>query len=318
MSNIMVKCDDQKLMITEAPQIASGGIEENKLIIDFVGSLWDNYTKTAIFYQDPNNVYYALLDDNDTCVVPREATASKGNRYFGVFGVSGGVTRTSEILRYKIVEGAITTDLKPTDPTPDIYAQLLAQYESIMEVVQSWTALTTSDIDAIYAQTYQTETGIKYLNGTKLQYMWGKVKTYIDSIHTELSVDIEGKADAKHKHVAADIVDLSETVPEHTHEIADIQDLQNNLNAKADKSVVVMVTATASGWTDGAQTIVVSGVMADNNIWVGLASSATKEQRTACREAAMTVTAQGTGTITISCDESVPEIDIPVTVVILG
>lgn len=97
------------------------------------------------------------------------------------------------------------------------------------------------------------------------------------------------------------------------------------LAKKAVKSVAVTVTATAAGWTDAGpsgpytQTVNVTGVTASNNIIVGLASSATAQQRAAARDAAMSATAQGAGTITITCDgSSAPTVDLPVAVIILG
>lgn len=129
---IKVKCIDQTLTLINSPVIASGGLNENKLECEFCEK-WDGFSKTAVFYQDKKNVYYSLLDENDTCVIPEEATASKGTMCFGIFGSKDGVTRTSEILRYKIDEGAITEDLKPSDPTPDIYEQILAKLQEIRE-----------------------------------------------------------------------------------------------------------------------------------------------------------------------------------------
>ena len=129
---IKVKCIDQALTLINSPVIASGGLNENKLECEFCEK-WDGFSKTAVFYQDKKNVYYSVLDENDTCIIPKEATASKGTMCFGIFGSKGDVTRTSEVLRYKIDEGAITDDLKPSDPTPDIYEQLLAKLQEIRE-----------------------------------------------------------------------------------------------------------------------------------------------------------------------------------------
>ena len=130
---IKIKCIDQALTLINSPVIASGGLNENKLECEFCEK-WDGFSKTAVFYQDKKNVYYSVLDENDTCIIPKEATASKGTMCFGIFGSKGDVTRTSEILRYKIDEGAITEDLKPSDPTPDIYEQLLAELQAIRDL----------------------------------------------------------------------------------------------------------------------------------------------------------------------------------------
>lgn len=120
---IKVTCIDQRLVVSSGPVIASGGLNEDKIVFDFC-PLWDDFVKTAIFYRDKGEVYHSVLVGN-TCLVPWEVTASEGEMFFGVFGVKGDATRTSEILRYKVVAGAITEGATPSDPTPEIYAQLL-------------------------------------------------------------------------------------------------------------------------------------------------------------------------------------------------
>lgn len=128
---IKVKCTDQTLEITEAPVVASGGFNEDKILFEFC-PLWDGFTKTATFYVTKEDVYTSEVDFENTCVVPHEVLENPGNIFFGVFGVKGdGTTRTSEVIKYKIVQGAITADTKPSDPTPDIYEQILARLNNI-------------------------------------------------------------------------------------------------------------------------------------------------------------------------------------------
>jgi len=129
---ISVECVDQDLIITNSPVIASGGLNENSVAFKFC-SKWDGFAKTAVFYKNTKEVYHALIDENNMCEVPHEVTDSEGTMFFGVFGVSGDVTRTSRVLKYKIRQGAITGDTSPSDPTPDIYEQLLSQYAFIIE-----------------------------------------------------------------------------------------------------------------------------------------------------------------------------------------
>lgn len=128
---IKVKCTDQVLVFDNTPLIASGGLEEDFVDFSFC-SKWDGLVKTAVFWRSEKEVYHIILDDNDQCPIPPEVLADEGVIYFGVFGVNGaGKQRTSEVLRYNIVKGAITTDTKPSDPTPDIYTQLLQQYAEL-------------------------------------------------------------------------------------------------------------------------------------------------------------------------------------------
>ena len=57
---INVECVDQELIVTNSPTLASGGICENLVSFKFCGK-WDGFSKTAVFYQNEKNVYYALI-----------------------------------------------------------------------------------------------------------------------------------------------------------------------------------------------------------------------------------------------------------------
>lgn len=150
MSTINVRCTDQVLAIINSPVIASGGVNENHIQFNFC-SLWDGFAKTAVFYRNKEKVYYSLVDENNTCVVPKEVTETDGKMYFGVFGASDDIVRTSEILVYTIKEGAITSDLIVSEPTPDIYNQILSELETIRELVASsgFVEMTNEEIEAI-------------------------------------------------------------------------------------------------------------------------------------------------------------------------
>ena len=82
----------------------------------------------------------------------------------------------------------------------------------------------------------------------------------------------------------------------------------------------VTATATAAGWGGDipVQTITVAGMTATSIAWVGLPETATAQQRDAARKAVMSPTAQGAGTITLTCDGAKPAIDIPIIVYLSG
>ena len=86
---------------------------------------------------------------------------------------------------------------------------------------------------------------------------------------------------------------------------------------KADKSVSKAATLTAAGWSNGVQTLAVSGVTAAANGSLRIAQSATDEQFAAWSAAQPRVTAQAAGTLTVKAVGTVPTIDIPVEVVMV-
>lgn len=93
------------------------------------------------------------------------------------------------------------------------------------------------------------------------------------------------------------------------------------LSGKADKSIFVPSVLTASAWVGVdnpfTQVIAVRGLTANHNGSIHVAQEATFEQRNAARLAMLCVTGQTDGYLTISADGEMPDIDIPVTVVLM-
>lgn len=87
------------------------------------------------------------------------------------------------------------------------------------------------------------------------------------------------------------------------------------------QSRAISVTVSASAWsgTSAPYTakVSVSGMTATDNAIVGLAPTATQDQRYACRKAQITPTAQSSGSITLTADGSKPNISLPIVVTIL-
>lgn len=81
---------------------------------------------------------------------------------------------------------------------------------------------------------------------------------------------------------------------------------------------VLTATAIAANWSNKTQQITVTGVFSYSNIMVGIASTATEEQYKACGAAGMMCTAQTSNQITLKCYGTVPTIDIPIIITILG
>ena len=131
---IRMRCIDQVLTFESTPVIASGGLEENVLQVEFC-SKWDGLSKTAVFWRKEGEAYHVPMGVDEGFTIPWEVLADEGVFYFGVFGASDdGRLRTSETVRYTVAQGAITSGTKPSDPTPDIYAQLLAMYGEVRDI----------------------------------------------------------------------------------------------------------------------------------------------------------------------------------------
>ena len=92
-------------------------------------------------------------------------------------------------------------------------------------------------------------------------------------------------------------------------------------NASGGAPTTLSLTAAAGSWssaTPPTQTLTATGVTSSNTIIVGLADSATSVQLEAAQTASIRCTAQGSGEITLTCYGTEPEVNIPVSVVILG
>lgn len=135
---IEAKCVDQTLTPVNEPLIASGGKHEDFVVFTFCEK-WDGFEKVAVFYREEKSAvpYYSMIDGTNMCEVPHEVISKPGRILFGVFGVLGEVVRTSSLIKYKISDGAITSDLEPTDPSPTIWEQLLSSYDNVLKEVEA-------------------------------------------------------------------------------------------------------------------------------------------------------------------------------------
>ena len=77
MAQIQILLEKQLLTIQNTEIIASGDSNFDSCKFAFDDS-WDGFTKTAVFYQDKSNVQYAVLSNDDTCIIPAAAMARAG------------------------------------------------------------------------------------------------------------------------------------------------------------------------------------------------------------------------------------------------
>ena len=129
-TTIRVSCVDQALKIVDRPLLASGGLNEATVAFDFCAK-WNGFAKTGVFYREEDEVYYSILDDDDICIIPWEVYSTPGYFYFTVFGDKGDVRRTANTLKYKAQKGLAGSDMLPSDPTPEVYDQIMGRLSEI-------------------------------------------------------------------------------------------------------------------------------------------------------------------------------------------
>lgn len=83
-------------------------------------------------------------------------------------------------------------------------------------------------------------------------------------------------------------------------------------------SVAVEGTLTKNGWVGGHQTLLVTGLKANQNGVIGIAQEITDSQMEAVKNAEMYVCNQADGALTIAVLGSVPQIDIPVVTILMA
>ena len=92
----------------------------------FSGSAWKNVVKTAIFKKG-DKTYNVVLDANGKCNVPADVI-TKGILEVSVFG---GDLITVDSASVKILKSGYEDGEAPTDPPPDVYAQILSELQDI-------------------------------------------------------------------------------------------------------------------------------------------------------------------------------------------
>lgn len=94
------------------------------------------------------------------------------------------------------------------------------------------------------------------------------------------------------------------------------------LGQKADASTSLTFTLLASAWagvdSPFTQEVTIESLTAKQNGQIGVATTATAEERSMARDAQLCVTGQEDGKLIISADGELPVIDIPVVLILFG
>lgn len=126
MTTILAYTNDQTLSATQLPIVAENNANSVRLCVKFDSS-WDGYGKSAVFFTDKDPApYEAILSADNICIIPPVVLAEAGRLYIGIKGIKGDEEKTTGLLNCKISKGTPTVIV--SDPTEDVYAQLLRAY----------------------------------------------------------------------------------------------------------------------------------------------------------------------------------------------
>lgn len=127
---------ERELRLTSIPMMPSGSRNHLWIRITFDAE-WEGTTKTLVAYRDLSKPYHVPLGLDGTALIPHEVLAEQGVAYLGVFGIAGDQRLTSTIVRYGVNEGAITDGLQPSDPTPEMWEQLISAVNEVRQAAES-------------------------------------------------------------------------------------------------------------------------------------------------------------------------------------
>lgn len=133
---ITAEVRERELRLTSIPMMPSGSRNHLRIRITFDAE-WEGTTKTLVAYRDLARPYHVPLGLDGMALIPHEVLAEQGVVYLGVFGVAGDQRITSTIVRYGVNEGAITEGLQPSDPTPEMWDQLISAVNEVRQAAES-------------------------------------------------------------------------------------------------------------------------------------------------------------------------------------
>lgn len=135
---------------------------------------WANYVgKTVQFTRDGKTYSVTNIMDNVEYAVPWEVLVGAGIMYVNAFAVAdGGKRATTNQIAVEIIESGLNEDdLKPTDPTPDIFQQYVEQVQENADKA----------FESAQNAKESEETALKYKNQTQ------QIKQEVDQIKQDIT-----------------------------------------------------------------------------------------------------------------------------------
>lgn len=132
MADIKFTLENQLLTKQNEVILSSGDSGTDTCFFTF-DSNWDDFIKTAVFYQHKTAPQYAILDADNTCKIPALAMNRAGTMHVGVFGVRAGkVMLTSTVERVEVRQGAASSTDMELEPADDVFLCIVANYQELL------------------------------------------------------------------------------------------------------------------------------------------------------------------------------------------
>ena len=206
---------------------------------------WDGIIKTAVFVSANGNIYNVILDECGSCTVPYEVIE---HPHFTV-SVFGGDRITANKVVVKVSKSGYMAGKTPSEPTPDVYTQILNSIKSPYVGENGnwyiWDVDKRDFVDSGYkAQGNTPEKGVDY---------W----TYEDK------AEVKGYIDGQTEIIKADVEGIQKQINEHAHfkgykatnaEILEIEATPNDFAYSAE-SGTKWIYSEEDGWQDSGATV---------------------------------------------------------------
>lgn len=158
------------LTISDVPKIASGS--KNYVSVRFqFDSEWSSIQPVMVCYRDIKAPFYNEIIGG-TAKIPHEVLRDPGPICIGVFGISGSTRITSTVCRIIIQQGAISQNIQQSDPSNDIWSQIMNQYQEIKDLCKN--IIATSEEAAKKAQGFADNASYSATVASQQQQMASK------------------------------------------------------------------------------------------------------------------------------------------------
>ena len=153
MTTIVALAQDQVLTATLTPKLACNNRNTVKLRVTF-STEWQSFTaRSAVFTTSVNPTPYEVVLANGECTIPHEVLEDAGLLYIYVKGVNANTNsvKTTTPIAYKVQPG--TPSLIVSEPTANVYQQLLTQIATMHSRLSTAESAVTVDSEVIGIRT---------------------------------------------------------------------------------------------------------------------------------------------------------------------